>query len=213
MNNEQIEQSLRDSLAAMVRSRKALAHLNGLTIATPYCCPEDYVLRHGSGYASQPLTATEDAQVRAVIKATRSRFPIKQCYANSQRVVTSGATADGAGVVKYVEGYVMLSDVCIPILHGWLSVNGKVVDLTLRKRGEPRVRGPLGDRVFGTFQNRAYIGVEFPTRYVQDVLVSSEHYTSLLDNWFDRWPLLTGAHDPLAEATERPDQQTQLSLP
>lgn len=66
----------------------------------------------------------QDARVREAIKAARFRPAIKQCFANSQRLLTQQTLYE----FEYVEGII---ESVIPIQHAWLELDGQRVDVTL----------------------------------------------------------------------------------
>lgn len=156
-----------------------------------YSSMEEYVLRNGRFFDSAPLTAEERERVFDAIDRYGRRFPIKQCYYNSQMLLLFG----GEPGFRYVEGYV--SSV-FPILHGWLTLNDKVIDLTMRVR-DPQGRSikracRLGDRVLGKIPSeRAYIGVEYLTEDVKRHMVGTGAGGSLIDDWRLGYPLLREA--------------------
>ena len=90
----------------------------------------DYVARRGHEYVSQPLTDDEwdlDQGVATTVYS-RGRFPIQQCFYNSQRLID----ADYTGTLQYVEGYTTSEACRHPLLHAWVTIEGKVVDVTMR---------------------------------------------------------------------------------
>lgn len=121
-----------------------------------YYGPEDYVLDHGNPFVSAPLTLEEQELLWAAIESARMRFPIGHCFHNAQKLVLS----DKTGTLRYVEGLAMgLS--AFPVLHGWVSIHNKVVDLTWRKHTSIR-KGRFRDRVLGEIPPIwAYNGVSF----------------------------------------------------
>ena len=90
-----------------------------------YCCIDEFVLANGKNYTSKKLTKAEWKFLIGVIEDYNRPFPIKQCFYNSQMLVTH----DRRKMLKYVEG-ICLS--IIPVPHGWITLNGKVIDLTMR---------------------------------------------------------------------------------
>lgn len=61
-----------------------------------------------------------------------------QCYRNSfvgllyvQTVLAGTPLGDADTPVQYVEGHVCIDEVPIPIQHGWLQVDGRVIETTL----------------------------------------------------------------------------------
>lgn len=160
-----------------------------------YASMEEYVLREGSDFVSEPLTDAEMRWIFAAIGDTR--FQIKQCYYNAQRLLTHASfqsNPDGHEL-RYVEGY---ASGLIPCLHGWLSLNGKVVDLTMRLRNKlPRRKSTVGrrrlqNRVLGEFpaDDRQYRGVTFETDFVHARIVRTGMMGTLIDDWENGYPLL-----------------------
>lgn len=157
-----------------------------------YTSPRDYVLQHGKLYESQPLTEDERAYLAAVLKAHGTRFPIKQCYYNSQLLVaTTGALMqDERYTLHYVEG---VASAIIPIDHAWVSLNGKVVDVTLRYHGKNKGIGDplLPGRAVGEFlPDRQYYGVEFRAEAVRRHAAETKYWGPLIDDWRLGYPLL-----------------------
>lgn len=73
----------------------------------------------------------------------------------------------------YCEGYA-ISKGLIPTLHAWVLDNeGKVVDPTWEGEAE-------------------YFGCEFPWKYVTRITFKREYWGSVLDDWQNHFPLLTG---------------------
>ena len=161
-----------------------------------YASMAEYVLQEGEDFAPAPLTDSEAGWIFGLIESFR--FPVKQCYANSQRVVTfTGLSPNPDGhELRYVEGYGLGM---IPVLHGWLSLNGKVVDLTMRlqegiSRRSRVYRRRLRDRVLGEFpEGRGYRGVTFETDYVLRRIVETGLMGTLIDDWQNGYPLLREA--------------------
>jgi hypothetical protein len=88
----------------------------------------------------------------------------------------------------YVEGFALRH---IPILHGWVAVNGDAVfDPTLRfaRRGKQR----LGDRVLGDFDAQAveYLGMDMFESDVRTHVLATREFSSIIDDWRREWPLL-----------------------
>lgn len=68
-------------------------------------------------------------------------------------------------------------------MHGWLHINGKVIDLTMRQDQSART-GRLADRVLGKWQdNRASFGVTFGRHFVRSKVLATKHTTCLLDDF------------------------------
>jgi hypothetical protein len=153
-----------------------------------FTCTAELVLRAGRPYYSEALTAAERAAVKTAITRFRTLgpFEFKHCYYNAQALTWSGHEL---GLV-YVEGYLMPGARGWPILHGWTTINEKVIDPTLTTlemitsgRQEPSI-------VMGTFRNRAYWGVPLDRKYVMDRSGMDRPFQSVLDDWQWDFPLL-----------------------
>ena len=103
----------------------------------------------------------------------------KQCFANAQVVAwTTRHIGPPEGIdVKYVEGYVLLPECPLPIHHAWISVNGKVLDTTLKVTGII----PSGWE---------YLGVEMSLHAVDHAILDHEAHISILDDYACGWPFL-----------------------
>lgn len=180
---------LRTYFKQIVEMRKRIQ--KAIPAGYAYWCMEDYVLQNGRLYESQPLTDEELGWLFKLING--KRFAVKQCYYNSQLFLMDAKFHDHEHELRYVEGY---SIGVIPVQHGWLTLNGKVIDLTMRlqeklKRQSPVCRNRLGNRVLGEFPaDREYFGVIFDTDHVCQEMVSSGTARSLIDDWENQWPLL-----------------------
>lgn len=156
-----------------------------------YWCMEDYVLQKGQEFASQPLTDDELDWLFRVIG--HQRFAIKQCYYNSQMLLMSARFHEEPHELRYVEGY---ATGVIPVMHGWLTLNGKVVDLTMRLRKDFKRQSAihqrrLQNRVLGEFpEDRCYYGVTFDTAHVAREMITTGLARTLIDDWENGWPLL-----------------------
>ena len=179
----------------LVSHMTAMQTLRGTMMPKPkglhYNSPEDFVLQHGQFYDSQALTPAEESYLRAVLDVYGRRCAKKQCFYNSQMVLISahhqGPTVPGM-TLEYVEGY---TTGFMPIHHGWLALNGKVIDPTLRTDEQPR-RNILSHRTVGTFpETTAYYGVPFPFADVLDSVIKRQEGGSLLVDYKRNFPYLT----------------------
>lgn len=69
--------------------------------------------------------------VRVLEQALKDRLGVlpKQCWWNALRAAKALAKRKGVKV-EYVEGYAVMRDFRIPYAHGWIEVNGEVVETT-----------------------------------------------------------------------------------
>ena len=113
-----------------------------------------WIAEHGMPFESEPLTHDEMRWLFETLDAEGSRYPIKQCFSNSQLVLLhADVWGDSRHELVYAEGY---AQSVIPVHHGWLLLNGKVIDLTMRlsgplKRTSPVKKARLRNRVLGEF--------------------------------------------------------------
>lgn len=149
---------------------------------------ERFVLDHGRQYLSQKLTKEERAIVQAAVEAYHAlhgRFDHRHCFANSQGLLACDETRK----LVYVEGFAW-THTLMPALHGWISINGKLIDVTLpatrlsdTKRREPR-------RVLGEFSDRSYFGLPFLRSYVERRREVTGSWGTLIDDEEHEYPLL-----------------------
>jgi hypothetical protein len=128
-------------------------------------------------------------------------FESKQCFFNAQML----ARLWRGGELVYVEGYRLDARLDIPILHGWVTINDKVIDPTAPGvRTIDEASGEPG-RVLGAFNGHAYWGIPFDPRYVvkrsggggKDVI-------SLINDWQGGFPLARyGLPVPTSRARRR----------
>ena len=130
---------------------------------------EDFLSQHGVEYTSQPLTSEEIKLLRDPLE-NEWMYQVKQCYYNSQHIA-SGSN----GKIQYVEGVAFCR--LIPMSHAWNVINGKVVDFTWRKNGEP---------VLGIIpEGWEYIGVPFEVKRedMEEYIAEHQEVCSYLDDW------------------------------
>ena len=157
---------------------------------------EEYVLANGVQMtSSEPLTEEQHKYLKMLTGAIEC-LP-KQCYYNAQ-MMTLADNYHETQRVKYHEGFVWTG--FMPILHAWITLDDKIVDVTLSTDpestqrffdGEPP-REDLMDRVLGLIPDEwEYMGVPMESEYVVGILLENMESRSLIDNWQDGWPLLS----------------------
>lgn len=159
------------------------AHRDRRPAGWGYASIEDYLLVHGTPGTTAPLSVEEADLVRTAHR--RLRWRMQGCYRNAQELVLRDAT----GTLQYAEGYA-LGRAIIPVLHGWVTVNGKVVDPTWLPVQVGRVAVPSTSwHYFGAPFSRADIreiaDLEPPRRRGR-----KGQLWSLLDYWEAEWPIL-----------------------
>ena len=136
-----VEPGVRGYLQMSVHMSTGMPVPPGFTYSSAY----DFTLDRGRSFASSPLTADEDATVRAAMSG--QVFEAKGCFYNAHLMVAN----DRSGTLVYTEGFAYNG--MATIHHGWVTINGKVVDVT------------WNGGVFGTLPDGwEYYGVEFPDR-------------------------------------------------
>lgn len=164
-----------------------------------------WVADHGQFHESQPLTDDEMRWLFELLDDEGSRYAIKECFYNSQKVLLyadAWGWLDGEHTLEYAEGF---AQSIIPVQHGWLLLNGKVIDLTMRLRKPlkrtSRVKAArLRNRVLGEFpESRAYYGTVFPVESVRAFMRRTGTLGSLIDDWQSDFPILdpSSPHYPL----------------
>ena len=105
--------------------RKTLAQFAGMMPPPPdgysYNGLYDYVAVNGVEFESASLTEEEHDIVKQAMG--RRVWRQQECFMNAQELALSDDR------LVYHEGYAVGS-VGIPILHAWVAINGKVVDVT-----------------------------------------------------------------------------------
>lgn len=139
-----------------------------------YDCLHGWVLKNGQEFASAELTAEERKIVSKA--AGRKNFPLGYCFQNAQKLVLSDKTE----TLVYCEGFALKAGL-IPLHHGWVSINGKVVDVTWRDDAYKNIMGKI-------HYGWCYFGAEFTREQVESQHLSRS--TSIIDDWSRHWPLL-----------------------
>lgn len=161
---------------------------------------EEYVLEKGVVcQSSEPLT---DEQYDYLLRVTNGVQCLpKQCFYNAQMIAFYDYLFQGrdesACRVKYHEGYYFSG--LMPILHAWVTIDDKIVDVTL-STDEDSVekfyngiapQADLKDRVLGVIpQGWEYLGVVMSSAKIADMLETTMRSVSLIDDWENGWPLL-----------------------
>ena len=102
---------------------------------------ERFLLKHGSMMVPHP----RPARVK--------RGKLGECFKNAGEIALADPT------LLYVEGLVLTPKLPFPVLHGWLSQDGMVVDPTLGAEAE-----------------NEYFGVVFPPKLLLDEVLRLKHW-------------------------------------
>jgi hypothetical protein len=85
---------------------------------------ETFVLQHGQSFECKVLTMEQQAYARACVDRAGVKPTMGDCYRNARQTLAGG---DADGRMAYVEGFAGQNT-----HHGWLLLDGDLVDLTLR---------------------------------------------------------------------------------
>ena len=157
---------------------------------------ESFVVEYGREYKSVALDAGERAYLETVLRAHRKfwrrGFEYKFCFTNAQQLMAF----DDARALIYVEGFVVPHVGRLPPFHhGWLSLHGKVIDVTAPTIDVALSPPPEPAQVHGRFDRRSYFGVPFLRRYVRQRANANKGWGSLLDDEKSGYRLLTRGGD------------------
>lgn len=157
-----------------------------------YRSPHHYLLQNGRAYGSAALTPPEAAYLARLVEYAEAELPPKHCFENAQRLAMAAKWLKDPCEVRYAEGLVATPG--LPAVdHGWLIVNGKVVDPTLRFMAGERAEEQecLPGRPAGVLPaGRAYFGVEFEPDQVIQHLSTYKEFGTMVGDWWHGCPLL-----------------------
>ena len=127
-----------------------------------YNSAEELIAAQGRSWTPQPLPDS----------AADWKGEMKQCYANSATAVLGLGKPKLEGA-RYVEGFVRVEGMSLPIAHAWaVDKNGFVLELTMN---EPGVE---------------YHGIEVPNEELLALIMRRDGYPSVIDNWHEGRPFL-----------------------
>ena len=143
-----------------------------------------FVMRRGRRFESQPITPEEWEHLKLV---DWRRHQQRQCWRNAQVTALTMPSQEGM-TLRYAEGFLRTTQHDFGVAHAWISLNGKVVDTTVRTDFEDKD----SPRVMGTIpEGWEYWGVELEPRECTHYLEQHTEIGSLLDDWQCGWPILT----------------------
>ncbi len=162
---------------------------------------ERYVLNNGVKMtSSEPLTEEQYLFLRNMSNTIKC-LP-KECFYNAQMITFTEFSGLDTNRVQYYEGYVWTGRGIMPVLHAWVTIDGKIADVTLSTDPESAQRffdgeppqEDLKDRVLGEIpEGWEYLGVPMKSEYIVSMMLKNMEARSLIDNWQDGWPLLTNS--------------------
>jgi len=144
---------------------------------------EDYVFDRGVDQTlSLPLTEDESASLFSSIDRCGNPTLVKQCFHNAQMLAMENPD------LQYVEGYAM-GNAIIPVHHAWLTLNGKLIDLTWRTDVGGQSRR-LGNRILGVIpEGWQYRGIPFDTDEIRERVVDSGETRAFIGDYTRNFPL------------------------
>jgi hypothetical protein len=166
---------------ALVRALEQIRDFKTAREGYAYSGAEDFVLRHGEWFDPIPLPEEYDFG------------PPKLCYASSLIL------AD-IRMLTYVEGFAMLADIGLPILHAWnVDEDGRLIDTTWRA-----IDNETGER---RTVPATYLGVRFSLGRAEDACWNGD--TCILDDWMRDFPIFREPWE--GEDWEREWPETELA--
>jgi hypothetical protein len=135
----------------------------------------DFLLREGRLFKSEKLTKEEQSAVDSLFKRfidSHGTPEYKQCFYNAQIALHF----DCDNVFRYSEGYAM-SSVGLPMAHGFLTINEKVVDLTWRNEEGEFFVGETAVE---------YFGVRFDTQDILQAMLDTEMAQSHIECYWNK---------------------------
>ena len=178
---------MKDLIKELKQHLQRMAELNascrGKQYPYTYTCVEDYVLDRGKIPTSSALSDEQYAYLMKVVALSiRDTFPYRQCFFNSQILIL----ADVDNRLEYIEGYCLGSS-RIPVHHGWLELDGKVVDVTYSTTDrtlEEEAPEDLRDRILGVIpEGWIYYGVQFDRSEVKSFIFEYKYSDHLIGNY------------------------------
>lgn len=161
-------------------------HIAHIAAATGPGTVFDYILHNGRLFDSRELTPEEQLYSQQI---QWDRRQPNECFLNCQ--IEALILPQPPGIeLHYVEGF-LSNRTGYPVLHAWLSINGKVVDPTVP------YDGPIAKAAGIIPDGWQYYGVSLPTTLCEHAI---EHGVaiSLIDDWECHWPLIRGENHAVA---------------
>jgi len=154
-----------------------------------FSVPMKYVFDKGQIFDSSTLTDNEFEFLKSALTLIGSSLKTtpKQCYSNSQIFLLSLHTMsllDRSDVrIRYCEGFFIDKKLPLPISHGWISLNNKIIDITLTQSEYETKLPKLKIKVIAQIpDNFVYIGVEIDTDFVLKRMIDDGEAFTVLDD-------------------------------
>lgn len=150
---------------------------------------EGVVLEHGNEFSDEPFTKEEEALIEKLFEGVPCEM--KQCFHSNQTALLRNTYNDLFDQFQYHEGYVAAA--IVPVLHAFVTINNKVVDVTLRNHDD--YTEDMMTRVRENRKRYDYIGIPFKNKRVIDEVIDRGESFSVIDDWKTGFPMLTGKED------------------
>jgi len=133
----------------------------------------DIIVQEGEFFSTEKWNEEEQVLIDSLYPRLKKSIKPSQCYYNSQLIIIN----DTSNKIKYHEGF-FLDTAGFPIIHGWNSLNGKLLDFTLQYNGRMK------------FSDKSHIGIEVDKAWVLDRIQNKKNSISYLDNYEDGFPAI-----------------------
>lgn len=136
---------------------------------------EEFFIKHGTFYKSQTMSKEEMDLLKRLIKY-KNKYKPKECFYNAQSIAQENLK------ILYVEGFLFSG--FFPIQHGWNTLNGKVIDFTMKHANG-------GNPILGIIPNGwEYFGIPLSTLRIFKLWSDHGMSMPLVDNHLTEYELL-----------------------
>jgi hypothetical protein len=150
-----------------------------------------FLLEKAHSYERRSLTNDEREKLLALFSYVGSAR-VKQCYSNSYNLAMAGAACG----MMYAEGQ---ATAIIPVSHAWVEWHGLPIDITWREMSDPGQKRDDPESILKRVEHNLidsdYFGITIPLRYVTRLAIQKKCMGSVIDDWENRWPLMTKGFD------------------
>lgn len=165
-------ESLKVSNHKLKKSKEGLI-ISNKTIELFYNNQYDIIVQEGEFFSTEKWTEEEQELIDSLYSQLKKSIKPSQCFYNSQLFIIS----DTSNKIKYHEGFCD-ANFGFPILHGWNSLNGKLLDFTLDYKRKLK------------FLEKSHIGIEVDKAWVLDRILNKKNSTAFLENEDDVYSAL-----------------------
>lgn len=149
---------------------------------------EEFYLKRGHLYPHAPYTPAENKFLFDIFLGLGDAPRQKQCFFNAQKLAATGE-------LGYAEGYIAVEGMPIALHHAWAVLNGKPVDVTIRRGDDTAdtfVPKKLLARASANLIRAAYYGVEFKRAAFLRVWHTEGVARAVIEDYKRNFPLLRG---------------------